>query len=145
MGWEGKHASLELHVAKTIKQNLRGKGLDATETDALLTYVRSMKAPLSRPLEGAATRGKTVFSGSAECSTCHDPDNRFSDGLVHDVGAGPFRTPSLLGIAGRGRLFHDGRYHSLDELFTGTSGRMGLTAPLSPEDRSALHAYLATL
>lgn len=111
----------------------------------LLTYVRAMKAPASRPLEGAAARGKVVFSGAADCSSCHDPMRRFSDGLVHDVGGGPFRTPSLLGISGRGQLFHDGRYRSMDELLTGSNGRMGQIASLSADDRAALVAYLATL
>ena len=104
-----------------------------------------MKAPLSRPIEGAAARGKTLFAGAADCASCHDPANRFTDGLVHDAGAGPFRTPSLLGAFGRGRFFHDGRYRSLDELFAGTRGRMGLAAVLTPDDQAALKSYLATL
>lgn len=144
-GWQGKHATLEVHVNKTITENLRGKGLSPSELAALLQYVGSMKAPASRPLEGAALRGKVVFAGAADCSSCHDPARKFSDGLVHDVGGGPFRTPSLLGIAGRGRFFHDGRYRSLDELLSSTNGRMGLTATLSADDRAALQSYLATL
>jgi len=144
-GWQGNHASLELHVTRTITQNLRGKGLTAPELASLLRYVGSMQAPASRPLEGPALRGQAVFAGAGECSTCHDPAHRFSDGLVHDVGGGAFRTPSLLGIAGRGRFFHDGRYRSLEELLTRTDGRMGQTASLSPDDRAALQSYLATL
>jgi mono/diheme cytochrome c family protein len=145
IGWEGRHATLEVHVARTIATNLRGKGLSDPELASLLKYVRAMKAPLSRPVAGAAARGRTLFSGAADCSTCHDPDNHFSDGLVHDVGGGPFRTPPLLGIAGRGRFFHDGRYRTLDELLAGTNGRMGQTASLSADDRAALTSYLATL
>lgn len=144
-GWQGKHATLEVHVDKTIHENLRGKGLSSDELAQLVTYVRAMKAPASRPLDGDAARGQRVFAGAADCSSCHDPARNFSDGLVHDVGGGPFRTPSLLGIAGRGRLFHDGRYRSLDELLSGSNGRMGQTASLSAEDRTALQSYLATL
>ncbi len=145
-GWRGAHGKLETHIKNTITINLRGKGLPDADLAALSAYVRSMKAPAARPLSTEAARGKVVFSGAtADCASCHVPSRMFSDGLPHDVGGGAFRTPSLIGIAGRGRFFHDGRYRSLDELLTGTNGKMGQTAALSPADRAALKAYVETL
>ncbi len=145
-GWRGAHGKLETHIKNTITINLRGKGLPDADLAALSAYVRSMKAPAARPLGTEATRGKVVFSGAtADCASCHVPSRMFSDGLPHDVGGGAFRTPSLIGIAGRGRFFHDGRYRSLDELLAGTNGKMGQTAALSPDDRAALKAYVETL
>ncbi len=145
-GWRGAHGKLEAHIKNTITINLRGKGLPDADLAALSAYVRSMKAPTARPLDTEAARGKVVFSGpAADCASCHVPSRMFTDGLPHDVGGGAFRTPSLIGIAGRGRFFHDGRYRTLDELLTGTNGKMGQTAALSPVDRAALKAYVETL
>lgn len=145
-GWRGAHGKLETHIKNTITINLRGKGLPDADLAALSAYVRSMKAPAARPMSTEAARGKIVFSGAtADCASCHVPSRMFSDGLPHDVGGGAFRTPSLIGIAGRGRFFHDGRFRSLDELLTGTNGKMGQTAALSPADRAALKAYVETL
>jgi mono/diheme cytochrome c family protein len=96
-------------------------------------------------------RGAQIFaSDRAQCATCHEPENGFTDNKAHVLGFGEVSvTPSLLGTGKRARLFHDGRYASFealldqkgDELFQ----TMGGITKLAPDERQDLAAYLRTL
>ena len=139
-GWKGESATLEAHIARTIRVNLGGRGLPKRDLDDLAAYVASIPAPPAAKMP--AEHGRELFV-QRDCVLCHDGAR--SDGERHDVGGGKFLTPSLAGVAHSGPYFHDGRYASLETLLDKTSGKMGSGDPLGPEDRDALAAYLRTL
>ena len=141
-GWTGENPTLDAHVKKTFEQ-LGGTGLPDAERTQLLAFVSSLPKPPSSPSSDPdAVRGREVFA-AADCGGCHLEGA--SDRVVHDVGTGgAFLTPTLSGIGTRGRLMHDGRHRSLDELLV-SSTAMGKGSTLSVEDRRALVRYLATL
>jgi len=152
-GWMAKHASLQEHMRSTMK-NLKGKGLEKADEDALASYLTSMPGPpaVARPLTPEEERGRAVFaSKDTDCATCHGGTDK-SDHDLHDVKSltasdksRELIAPSLVDVAGSAPYFHDGRYSSLEDLLDKTNGSMGSTATLSPEDKGALVAYLRTL
>lgn len=96
----------------------------------LALYVRSLAAGLSQgdPSTRSEQRGAALFDG--ECSGCHaEPgftgppvpiavagtDPTFGNSA--DRGTGMYRVPSLLGVALRGPLLHDGKVRDVDALF----------------------------
>lgn len=146
-GWKGEHPTLEKHVQVTFKQ-LGGKGLPETELASLVVYLKDLGAPKRvRPELGPeAKHGADLFASSKyDCASCHSGGGSDTDRVVHDVGTGgPFMTPTLSGVGTRPKLFHDGRYSSLDELLT-KSKAMGRASEMSEDERRAMQAYLATL
>ena len=124
----------------------KAKGLDLTdgECDALVSYVRSLPAPVALdPYGPHGTRemaeGRRLFAESG-CATCHAPslgDVRgiYSDLLLHTMGQslsdsgeyygseertdgpspGEWRTPPLWGYRDSGPYLHDGRAQTLEE------------------------------
>ena len=152
-GWSGNGKELTDHMRSTFNR-LGGSGLTEQEVSSLLSYVGSLRAPVS-PLETEAARvarGKAVFqSPEVGCMSCHGGET-LTDGRPHDVGSkaagdrtAQFDTPSLRLVGGSAPYFHDGRFSSLEELLAATDGRMGTTARLSKPDRQALIAYLESL
>jgi hypothetical protein len=140
-GWEGATATLDKHVDDTIRIHLTGTGLAAEESEALLSYVRSLK-PAKRAEDEA---GSAAFT-KARCSVCHDPARGYGDGLIHEVGKdAKMRTPRLVGLGGRKTYFHDGRYHSLDAMLDDRALSMGDPSVLSAEERKALVGFLEGL
>lgn len=111
--------------------------------------------------------GYTLFSGKAQCATCHTPplytDNRYhrvvadatgdkGRGLVDPAQAGAFRTPTLRGAMTRGAYFHDGSRHSIDEVIAHyqTPAAAALNPALakiklSPDEVRALGMFLNML
>jgi cytochrome c peroxidase len=97
-------------------------------------------------LAARLARGRDVFSSDeAMCTICHVEAKRFTDGMLHDVGAGAVDTPSLRFLAGTAPYFHDGRYPTLRDLLLQSNGKMGQVKHLSPDDLDALEAYLMSL
>jgi DNA-binding beta-propeller fold protein YncE len=152
-GWMAKHATLQEHMRSTMK-NLKGKGLDPSDEDALASYLVTMPGPpaLARALSAEEERGRALFeSKETECSQCHGGTDR-SDHEAHDVKSASatdtthdLLAPSLAGIGGSAPYFHDGRYSSLEQLLDKSEGKMATVAGLSPGDKGALVAYLQTL
>lgn len=160
--WSGAHVDLKSHIRETFSR-LGGGGLPDEperfdEMDALIAYLSEMRAPA---LEGAAprseeaalaARGKALFFEESQgCATCH-VGGPGTDGEKHDVGGMGFSdgragldTPSLRFVSGTAPYFHDGRYSTLEELLTGSDGKMGHTLQLSRQDVVALKAYMETL
>ena len=105
----------------------------------------------ARAVDPRIARGEEIFhDDAAGCSTCHFGDET-TDHARHDVKtgidtwAGGFDTPSLRFISHSAPYLHDGRYSTLSTLLTGMDGKMGHTRQLSPDDRDALLAYVASL
>ena len=155
--WSGSNDTIDEHVRHTV-QRLEGSGLGDHERSALLAYVRTMGAPVSRPAGLTADRAQMVahgkqifFDGATACSTCHGSDMT-TDHVKHDVASrgkgdreATFKTPSLRFLSGTAPYFHDGRYATLMELLDANDGSMGHTAQLTRDERLALAAFLETL
>ncbi len=156
-GWHGEHAALEDNIDETIRR-LGGTGLPKAELAALALHVKKgLHAPpaptVSAGAQAMVQRGKVVFeSDQVGCVWCHKLDQGASDRSLHDVGSrardeerASFRTPPLRFVDGAGPYFHDGRYATLEAVVDQNLDRMGNTTALSPEDRTALVAFLRSL
>ena len=102
------------------------------EADALAIdeYLKSLK-PAASPylvdgkLSPAARRGKRLFfDAKINCAKCH-PEPLFTDMLMHDVGSrgeydrrDAFDTPTLIECWRTAPYLHDGRYVTMQELFS---------------------------
>lgn len=146
-GWKGEHKTLAEHVKVTERQ-LGGTGLPDADREKLTAYVATLGARKRAPAanDGLVAKGRELFvSPKHDCATCHAGGGADTDRAVHDVGSGgTFMTPSLAGVTTRPLLFHDGTYTSLDELLT-KSKSMGRANEMSPDERKAMGAFLATL
>jgi len=128
-----------LHIARVggspadaISQSLEAYVLTRYEGDTpwdSLERTERIK-PGDRP-DNPIAFGYTLFSGKAQCGTCHTPplytDNSYhrvtadgtgdkGRGLVDPAKTGAFRTPTLRGAMTRGAYFHDGSKRSVDEV-----------------------------
>lgn len=122
------------------------------------------------PLPPLEQRGQQIFTGQGRCVTCHggplfarpadflhigvrppqEDTGRFAvTGAPQDNGA--FKVPSLRNVGLRPRLFHNGGKASLEEVvdfysrggdFRGSPNIAIQPFPLSPQDRTALVAFL---
>jgi DNA-binding beta-propeller fold protein YncE/mono/diheme cytochrome c family protein len=145
-GWHGDATTVEAHLKQTFSR-LGGRGLTGDDLDALIAYCREMPTPPVAPAEDpAVVRGKELFfADTVGCATCHKQGGG-SDGSRHAVGSGAdLDTPSLRFVSGTAPYFHDGRYATLSELLEATQGKMGWANGMSPEDLTALEAYVRTL
>ncbi len=150
-GWTRKQGTLEEYINDTSRR-LGGNGLDAPGLKALAKYAKSIPSPpASRLRDPLADRGHEVFMDQG-CGSCH-VGGVSTDGKAHKIGGSSlgyegdveYDTPSLARIRMTAPYFHDGRYLTLEELLGDKSSQMGSTAKLSPDDQSALKAYLESL
>jgi cytochrome c peroxidase len=129
---------------------------------ALHAYQLSIPAP--KPPDGlvdaaAAERGKGVFTGKAQCATCHVPPLFTEPGwnmhTPEEIGIDDFqamrspderyRTAPLKGLwtHSKGGFYHDGRFATLDEVFDHYEDLLGFV--LSDTERKDLQNYLYSL
>ena len=144
-------------------------GIDVTASPDLVTaklpalaeYQFSLLAPPSPgALDGASVaRGRAVFDGQGACSSCHLPDQQFTDvglGRLHspsETGMDPayaartstkrYRTTPLRGLWQHAPYFHDGSAATLEAVVTHYDTTLSLG--LSAQQKADLVAYLGTL
>jgi cytochrome c peroxidase len=141
----------------------------ATITDALVAYQRTLISPptrFDRWVEGEAgaltareQEGFRLFTGKAQCSSCHS-GWRFTDDTRHDTGlrgsgGQSFKTASLREAVWSAPFMHDGRMRSLEDVIAHYAGKLDRRTSLSPElkrpilltaaERVKLLAFLKTL
>ena len=98
----------------------------------------------------AAARGRALFGdATVGCANCHGGE-RFTNNLTVDVGTGKaYQVPSLLGVAWREPLMHDGCAATALERFMlpscGGGDAHGVTSPLDAGALADLIAYLRSL
>ena len=128
---------------------------------ALRQYQLSLSAPMAPTGSydvAAAARGKTLFNGAANCSTCHT-GSLFTDinnGTLHtaaEVGQDPefarrsatgrYRTTPLRGLLQHAPNFHDGKAKTLADVVIHYDQRFALK--LSAQQKADLAEYLKTL
>lgn len=103
-------------------------------TNGVKAGVGGLKTPLPNPREGFTPQqidlGRYLFfdpvlskDGTLSCSSCHQPDKGFTDGLRTSVGFGSAKllraSPSLWNVSFYHRFFWDGRANSLEEQMEG--------------------------
>lgn len=113
--------------------------------------------PVAKSFDAAAAkRGKTLFAGAAQCSTCHAGDS-FTDApslhTAEEIGAdtnearrsktGKYRTTPLRGVASHPPFFHDGSAETLEDVITHYDSVLDLK--LNAAEQSDLVEYLKSL
>jgi cytochrome c peroxidase len=121
----------------------------AERASALQDWLFALQPPPAprRADDPAAARGRALFEGQAQCSTCHS-GKKLTDNRSVDVGTGEsLQVPSLVGIAYRAPFIHDGCAATLRDRFDDSCGgdKHGETADLTGEQIDDLVAYLESL
>lgn len=129
------------------------------EVNDLAAYLRSLKPEMNPNLtpEGtlteAAERGKVLFSGKAQCATCHQGPY-FTDQKLYDVGVdspnypdAKFKTPPLIELHRSAPYLHDGRALTLRDVLTtcNPKNEHGATSGLNEQEMNDLVSYLLSL
>jgi hypothetical protein len=148
-GWTRKQGTLEEYIADTSRR-LGGSGLDGDSLVALAKFAKNLPIPPRRVHDDKLIdQGRDVFFAEG-CGSCH-VGGPGTDAKSHEVVDAPsgeereFDTPSLTRVGLTGPYFHDGRYQTLDDLLFDPNSKMGKTASLKGDERTALRAYLESL
>ena len=123
--WNGKMATLEGQIRKSIETTMRGPTPTTEQVQAIAAFL--MVLPQPPPLSEARRETETELLDDGQelfaregCIECHrgshltSPDT-YDVGLVDSDGGRQFNPPSLLGVGHRTRLLHDGSAHSIRE------------------------------
>jgi YVTN family beta-propeller protein len=151
--WTGSIARLEDQIKKSIVTTMHGPKPTDEQVADLAAYLNLLTPPTPEqvdinPIDAVAiSRGLEVFS-VRKCESCHVPPEytspgRFDVGLTDEVGNREFNPPSLRGVSRRDALLHDGRAHSLEEVFLKERHPRGLA--LNPHEIADLVAFLKNL
>jgi cytochrome c peroxidase len=155
-GHDGRLASLRDFVRNVIVNEFAGAEPTPELLDGLVAYIQDIdflpnkRLGLDGHLKVKATaeelRGEALFrkpfphNPGMSCAGCHVPSGAFVDHQVHDVGAGLYKTPTLLNANFNAPYFHDGRYRSYDQVVEHFDRTFNLK--LTEKDHRALVAYL---
>jgi DNA-binding beta-propeller fold protein YncE len=89
--WDGTLANIHDFFVETVQVRMGGSGLLASQESQLGAYMQQL-GPIDNPnlqagggLTASQQRGKDLFNGQAQCSTCHTGP-LFTDNAFHDVG-----------------------------------------------------------
>lgn len=151
--WNGGMSDLETQVRSSLTTTMRGPKPSQQQVSDLSAYLRALPPPpgLAKARDvvdtETAKRGRKVFARE-KCATCHTPPTytspkTFDVGLRDENGAAHFNAPSLRGVSQAGPYFHDGRAHSLEEIFA--RFRHQLAAPLPSRELADLMHFLEGL
>jgi hypothetical protein len=147
--WSGDQANVAALMEDVFVSRMGGVHESAERTHALEGWLFELTPlPAERASDDtAALRGKSLFEGDAQCSTCHNGPKLTNNKTV-DVGTGePLQVPSLRGVGYRAPLIHNGCAATLKDRFDPACGgdKHGNTAELSDSQIDDLIAYLQTL
>lgn len=146
--WRGQLGDMRALLQDTLVGRMGGELPDDPAMLALGEFMDRLPALVPpRPTDDPdAVEGKAIFDRLG-CGQCHVGEF-FTDNLNHDIGTGAeFQTPSLLGVAHRLPVMHDGCAVTLLDRFgeCGGDARHGAWEELSSEELSQLVAFLETL
>jgi len=146
--WTNDVPSVATEVRLTSKERMGGTGASVSQSSMVEAYIDITPYPESRTDldQDAVARGRDLFFGEAECSTCHN-GAAYTDRKAYDMaGLQQVMTPTLRGIAATGPYLHDGRAQDLRELVEiAEDNQMGKTNHLSEQQKSDLALFLTTL
>ncbi|MEM1294416.1 MAG: cytochrome c peroxidase [Verrucomicrobiota bacterium] len=148
-GWLGNKANLESQIEATLESTMHhnGGGFTAQQVEDLVAFLKSLPSPPRFEVTSAANRGKLLFR-ELNCVRCHSGtaftrNDAFEVGVRDEDGNTEFNPPSLLGIRYQRSFFHDGRFTSLESIFT--EGNHQLDRPLTSNQLRDLTEYLRSL
>jgi hypothetical protein len=150
LGWLGNKTNLEQQIEATLQSTMHGaEGKGREVATDLAEYLQSLDLPV-RPDQVDAddvAAGESLFH-ELRCASCHSPPSYTSPqiqevGVTDELGNKQFNPPSLRGLRLRRRLFHDGRFDSLNSLLE--DGKHQLPRDLTDEERSRLIDFLRAL
>lgn len=148
--WDGSLPTLDKLMNEVFVGRMGGPQESPERIDATQSWIfqLSPRTPLRAATDPAAQRGKALFdSREVGCTSCHNGPKFTSAGTV-DVGTGgSFQIPSLLGIAQRLPVMHNGCAATLFDRFDASCGgtKHGNTSQLSRPELEDLIAYLESL
>jgi mono/diheme cytochrome c family protein len=145
--WSGDMPDMRTLMREVFERRMGGQGVDGSRADAVQAWLERLRPPPGRTVDPeAVARGRALFEGSAQCANCHSGE-RLTSGRNEDVGTGgAFQVPSLIGVASRLPVMHDGCATTLLARFDPACGgdRHG-RIPRDPGQQSDLIAYLESL
>ncbi len=149
--WSADLADDDALMEDTFTLRMNGGDVSPEETDELFDWLDGLRPVRARsanvlPIQEA---GYAAFT-KAGCDACHSGPTYTNNRLeVVRAGVEPIKTPSLLGLAARNPLLHDGCAATLEERFlppcddgTDLHGELSL---LDDVEMDALLAFLRTL
>jgi hypothetical protein len=151
--WDGTLPNLGSIMSEVFVGRMGGVHQSPERLDALQGWVFSVPepAPLVVHDAAAADRGQALFeSADVGCATCHSGE-KLTDNRSYVVGTNgdvPLQVPSLVGVAQRLPLMHDGCAQTLRDRFTAPCGggdAHGHTSQLDAPQIDDLVAYLESL
>jgi cytochrome c peroxidase len=149
--WDGDLADIPSLAAEVLVKRMSGPVLAPDQLAALEHFVDAIPyLPLSPPADPqSVARGSQLFYDlqNVGCTSCHR-GTQLTNHNVTDVGTGgPFKVPSLRGVAWRAPYLHDGRALTLADRFSPLGGgdSHGTTSQLSQAQITDLVNFLESL
>lgn len=154
--WSGHDKDLETFVKEELTGLLQASTQDEGQIKALAAYVRTLALPPNpyRNPDGSLTeagqRGKTLFTGKAECVQCHTGPKAGGQRKAW-MGTTPqgveLDVPHLMGVYDSYPYLHDGRALTLEAIFTEHNAPKlhGKAHDLTPEELKDLIQYVREL
>ena len=148
-GWLGNKPNLKQQIESTLRSTMHGPDECRKVIPDLVRYLHSLELP-DRAQEDPADElvaGKAFFK-QLQCAGCHTPPTytsrrTYDVGVLDELGHSRFNPPSLRGLPHRRRLFHDGRFDSLEQLLM--HGKHQLPRKLDAREREQLLGFLRSL
>lgn len=148
--WRGEFEGVDSLMAEVFFLRMGGVLQNEVRVNALAEFIFQLESPV--PIRDATdplvVEGKALFeSEEVGCATCH-AGTKFTDNRNYDVGTGELlQVPSLVGVAYRAPLMHDGCAEDLWARFEPSCGgdRHGSTSQLTVDQVNALVAYMESL
>lgn len=142
--WKGEVSDAYALVHSVFTTRMRGPTLKAAQLDAAVRWLEAIPRPNRlRDREHVPERGAAVFA--ARCASCH-AGPRYTNNQTMDLGRlEPSQVPSLIGVAWRLPLRHDGCAVTLADRFWLCADSAHDAKALGPEDLAAVLGFLESL
>jgi mono/diheme cytochrome c family protein len=148
--WVGDMDDLGVLMDDVFANRMAGGEVTRSQKLSLGPWLDRIPAPTPVPAADvlAVERGRQVFE-AAQCGSCHGGALYTNNQLVNVGTGGPFKVPSLVGVAARAPFMHTGCAPTLRDRFTpgacGGGDAHGVTSTLTPVQIDDLVVYLESL
>ena len=146
--WTGAVPTVATEVRLTSRNRMGGTGATVSQSFSVEAFIDSTPYPdVNTDVDAdAVARGRDLFFGQAECSSCHNGANYTNQEAFGMFGEVAVMTPALRGIAATPPYLHDGRAATLRDLVEiSENGGMGKTNALTSQQKDDLALFLSTL
>lgn len=147
--WGGDQSTFTALEREVFEKRMGGPALSEPQINATVRWVDAIPKAPARPVSDpdAVARGKILFEGTAQCTSCHNGERLTNNGTL-DVGTGgSYQVPSLIGLGWRPPFLHHGKAATLTARFGAAGGgdKHGKTSKLDSVQLADLVAYLESL